>query len=1088
MSGREANRPTPRGGAGAQKSIKDDIKDAADVKKTSAQRIRDDRAAGKGAVRSTAKEAAIKGAGAVGIPPQVTRVVLNNRKVKVALISVAVLGPVLPILVILIALFGGAVTANIDDGGLDTHDDVEVYIPEDVLYEYQIAAAEYDDLPWTILAATGTLATEHGKLSPYPDDLCDRDPDREALRTTTATEEGCDGRQTSVHDIVEPGIGTGTNQGRGPLLISPRAVRVADFDPQVNTAVSSAGEDPQSSIDWIAFELNRIRTQMVEEEGWVFDPEDETKVTEFWTEAVRRLAIIDPQTAACPASFLASTPGEETARAVSQMWRCELARANENMVVLDGITINDDGEYTDELAGGEAIDALTTEGLTVAYAWSGYGARNSDQILCKPPPDNPETEANEAAGWAPAPLAGVFPLTEAVFNAYADQNDTASGMTRCDATANIRAAVRALIAGESTAPGEREGPARSIGDRSAETGPWNPVLGGWWAMPWALGTGDDLASFLEDGPKRPYAPRAECFEAIDQWLVSTAPTATVFRDFSRNVAALEAASGAPATADQLDDAAAATPGLDAALAGWPRELDVCGPAPDGDWERAVAALATSRAQMLRTPDGEATRDAEDAPPADLAAAADSTDDTVDDGAVTLSLSAPLQATTTTPAPTTTTVPVPTTGLGPVVPTTIAPELLAEAANLDGMAAWLKHRASGTGEDSTIPAVPGTDMMPLRLSPTGRTPEGLPPEPDDPRPSYSQRIITLAIGIGGLVEGDSRFDPDADPFGAAFASQMSGGGSIVGIPEPMATAFANAPAAARARYPNCDIQVTLVAAVSTVESKPWWGQIGPDGIANPWIIGIPLNGTNNTQAIRDSDGGRLDRDTVWDRAVGPMQFIPTTWAVSGLDGNGDGIADPQNVHDSAAAAAGYLCAGAGNLSLQTVEGKTKALLSYNRSTAYGLKVMQVEQELIAAQNAAPAGITLTGGGGAINVTQVRGITVAVHMAAQLERLLAAAERDGLYLTGGGFRTAESQISLRRQHCGSSHYAIYEMPSGQCTPPTARPGSSNHETGEAIDFRNCSTRSTACYQWLARNAAQFGYYNFPREPWHWSIDGN
>ncbi len=121
------------------------------------------------------------------------------------------------------------------------------------------------------------------------------------------------------------------------------------------------------------------------------------------------------------------------------------------------------------------------------------------------------------------------------------------------------------------------------------------------------------------------------------------------------------------------------------------------------------------------------------------------------------------------------------------------------------------------------------------------------------------------------------------------------------------------------------------------------------------------------------------------------------------------------------------------------------------------------------------------------TWVRGIEVATSIAAQLENLMAAAAADGLLLTGWGYRSADEQIALRRQNCGTSDWAIYYMDPSQCSPPTAIPGSSNHERGLAIDFRNCSTRATACYVWLASNAARFGFYNLPSEPWHWSTSG-
>ena len=126
-------------------------------------------------------------------------------------------------------------------------------------------------------------------------------------------------------------------------------------------------------------------------------------------------------------------------------------------------------------------------------------------------------------------------------------------------------------------------------------------------------------------------------------------------------------------------------------------------------------------------------------------------------------------------------------------------------------------------------------------------------------------------------------------------------------------------------------------------------------------------------------------------------------------------------------------------------------------------------------------------GGVNVTTVGGITVATSIAGQVQSLLAAASADGLSLSGSGYRDPQRQIELRMAHCGTSHYAIYQMPASSCSPPTAIPGSSLHERGLAIDFSNCSYRSTACYQWLAGNASRFGLYNLPSEPWHWSTTG-
>ena len=144
---------------------------------------------------------------------------------------------------------------------------------------------------------------------------------------------------------------------------------------------------------------------------------------------------------------------------------------------------------------------------------------------------------------------------------------------------------------------------------------------------------------------------------------------------------------------------------------------------------------------------------------------------------------------------------------------------------------------------------------------------------------------------------------------------------------------------------------------------------------------------------------------------------------------------------------------------------------------------------------------TGGGGGtappapgpvdagIQLAYVQGVPVNAAVANQVVAMINAAAADGVNLRiGNSYRSASHQVQLRRQNCGSSHYAIYQMPSSACRPPTAPPGRSQHQLGLAIDFSSCSSRSTACYQWLNGNASRFGYYNLPSEPWHWSTTGN
>lgn len=156
----------------------------------------------------------------------------------------------------------------------------------------------------------------------------------------------------------------------------------------------------------------------------------------------------------------------------------------------------------------------------------------------------------------------------------------------------------------------------------------------------------------------------------------------------------------------------------------------------------------------------------------------------------------------------------------------------------------------------------------------------------------------------------------------------GGGGAIGV-HFLRAAYERAATAAPA---GCHMTPAVLAGIGQVESGNLAGRtIGDDHVVRPGVFGPDLTGGPYAN-ISDSDGGRWDGVAGWDRAVGPMQFIPSTWAGWGSDGDGDGIADPQNVFDSALSAARYLCAGGRNLA--TAAGMDAALWSYNRSTEYG----------------------------------------------------------------------------------------------------------------------------------------------------------
>lgn len=122
----------------------------------------------------------------------------------------------------------------------------------------------------------------------------------------------------------------------------------------------------------------------------------------------------------------------------------------------------------------------------------------------------------------------------------------------------------------------------------------------------------------------------------------------------------------------------------------------------------------------------------------------------------------------------------------------------------------------------------------------------------------------------------------------------------------------------------------------------------------------------------------------------------------------------------------------------------------------------------------------------------GIWIHKSIQSNTRALLNAATAAGFSLSGGGYRDSASQIATRRANCGPTYYDIYEKPSGQCTPPTAIPGRSMHERGLAMDLKSngvlITSRSNPAFIWLSNNAARYGFYNLPSEPWHWSTNGH
>jgi membrane-bound lytic murein transglycosylase B len=212
---------------------------------------------------------------------------------------------------------------------------------------------------------------------------------------------------------------------------------------------------------------------------------------------------------------------------------------------------------------------------------------------------------------------------------------------------------------------------------------------------------------------------------------------------------------------------------------------------------------------------------------------------------------------------------------------------------------------------------------------------------------------LAIAAGGS-DADAIPDVPSNAFDQPATVQKSPGGidpragadgavstlATNGIPSAALYSYRRAETLLAKADASCKLPWNLVAAIGRVESnhgRTAGNTLSAEGLATPGIYGVPLNG-KGVAKISDSDKGALDNDTVWDRAVGPMQFLPGTWSSVGVDSDNDGKKNPQDIDDAATAAGIYLCAGSDDLSSDG--GARSAVHRYNHSDSYVDLVMKI----------------------------------------------------------------------------------------------------------------------------------------------------
>lgn len=160
-------------------------------------------------------------------------------------------------------------------------------------------------------------------------------------------------------------------------------------------------------------------------------------------------------------------------------------------------------------------------------------------------------------------------------------------------------------------------------------------------------------------------------------------------------------------------------------------------------------------------------------------------------------------------------------------------------------------------------------------------------------------------------------------------------SAVGVPSMALAAYRSAEQKMAISDPGCGISWSLLAGIGRIESgHANGGATDAHGTAVKPIYGPALDGTlpGNEVIVESSAGGQLS----YARAMGPMQFLPGTWARYATDGDGDGVADPQNLYDSTLAAARYLCSG--GLNLRDPSQVMTAILRYNNSIPYAHNVL------------------------------------------------------------------------------------------------------------------------------------------------------
>jgi membrane-bound lytic murein transglycosylase B len=224
------------------------------------------------------------------------------------------------------------------------------------------------------------------------------------------------------------------------------------------------------------------------------------------------------------------------------------------------------------------------------------------------------------------------------------------------------------------------------------------------------------------------------------------------------------------------------------------------------------------------------------------------------------------------------------------------------------------------------------------------------------PPLAAVVVEPAVAEPAVAASSGVASPVGRPVPRAAVTWVDAVARVTGIPSIALQAYADATLALAAEQPSCRLGWTTLAAIGDIESghgTHGGATLLPDGTTSVPILGPALDGRPGFAAIRATPQSTAwHGDPTWDHAVGPMQFLPSTWERWEADGDGDGVDNPNDIDDAALGAARYLCASGADLT--SAAGWHAAVLSYNHAEQYAADVLAAADRYAAASQGAMAG--------------------------------------------------------------------------------------------------------------------------------------